>query len=450
MDATQLIGEFRNINPTTQNSPQCPDAIRIGRVETLQSSSGVLYILPHRYITLPQSGGGVTSCQGNSVESPISPESATVLRRDDQTTLDRTDPLIAAFADANERFFLGVELGPRICDLLSVPDGTVSMWMAPENPLSVPFPNANVDILYQPGSKYVYYYTSGTPCVFKGNANEKGVVTFAPSPSQSLTPAPTPSRSQLSSSLSSSQNIQPTFSNSASSVPNGTAGSQPDSGPYVPQPPADISIVPVPGVSESRNKACFPGDASIWVYSKSPGNQKAEPRAMSRLRVGDVIVSGVSDKVDTVFGFTHTISNIWTSMIRLTTYNNRTLVASPGHFLYVRPCGDLRLNRGTWEARIASDVRVGDGLVDAKHGNTEVVMKTDRIMAKGLYNPQTFHGDIVVNGFVVSTFTTSVSSPGTGHALLAPWRALERIPFGAKVGEKFRCATAPKSYGICA
>lgn len=41
---------------------------------------------------------------------------------------------------------------------------------------------------------------------------------------------------------------------------------------------------------------------------------------------------------------------------------------------------------------------------------------------RGLYNPQTLHGDIVVDGVVVSTYTESVEM-GMAHALLAPIRA---------------------------
>jgi hypothetical protein len=50
----------------------------------------------------------------------------------------------------------------------------------------------------------------------------------------------------------------------------------------------------------------------------------------------------------------------------------------------------------------------------------------------GLYNPQTLHGDIVVDGVRASTYTEAVD-PVFAHAVLAPVRAVYRW-FGVEVG----------------
>lgn len=46
-------------------------------------------------------------------------------------------------------------------------------------------------------------------------------------------------------------------------------------------------------------------------------------------------------------------------------------------------------------------------------------------MARGLYNPQTKHGSIIVNNILAGTYTTAVA-PGLVHAVLAPLRAFSR------------------------
>lgn len=70
----------------------------------------------------------------------------------------------------------------------------------------------------------------------------------------------------------------------------------------------------------------------------------------------------------------------------------------------------------------ANDVKVGDSL-QTIHGiqtvhqvKKNVVMKDD-----GLYNPQTLHGDIVVNGVLATTYTEAVKV-NAAHALLMPAR----------------------------
>lgn len=51
-----------------------------------------------------------------------------------------------------------------------------------------------------------------------------------------------------------------------------------------------------------------------------------------------------------------------------------------------------------------------------------VVEKVQRVAGKGLYNPQTVLGDIVVDGFLATTYTSAAKAE-VAHALLAPVRA---------------------------
>lgn len=65
-------------------------------------------------------------------------------------------------------------------------------------------------------------------------------------------------------------------------------------------------------------------------------------------------------------------------------------------------------------------------------GTIEKAVSVRKVEKEGLYNPQTVHGDIVVDGIVASVYTEAVQ-PRVAHAMLAPMRAV-RDEFGWSVG----------------
>lgn len=72
----------------------------------------------------------------------------------------------------------------------------------------------------------------------------------------------------------------------------------------------------------------------------------------------------------------------------------------------------------------ARKINVGDQLTTLSGWKRVTAVQMDETCT-GLYNPQTMHGDIVVDDVVVSTFTTAVDIRiATG--LLLPFRALFR------------------------
>lgn len=424
MDATQLIGTYENVELPTESESRCADFIRIGRVEPLQSDGGVLYVLPHSFISLPQAGGGVAECEASAVDSPFTPQSATILRRDDQITLDRDNPLINAFALANERFFLGVEVGDRVCGLTTVLDGSPSMWMAPEQLISAPSGPGGFIIRFMPGRKYAFYFDAENPCVFAGDAREVGVPTAARSPTPSVTsvPSATPGSSP---------------SPSASLSP---GAQQATASPFI-SPANSIPISQVPALG-SRS-VCFPANAMVTL----PDSRLCR---MSDLRVGTTVAT-IEHHACTVIGFTHQIRTVQSWMIRLYLETNQTLDASPAHYVYV-------LQRKRWQETSsaeplqivrADDVRVGDRLLNVNR-NAVHVAHVELVLANGLYNPQTTCGDLIVNGLLVTTYTGAVGSPITGHALMTAWRAVDRMMPSVGFVDWTRCSLAPGSYGICA
>jgi hypothetical protein len=112
--------------------------------------------------------------------------------------------------------------------------------------------------------------------------------------------------------------------------------------------------------------------------------------------------------------FTHADDDAASDFIALSTVAGRTIAMSPGHYVYLN--GVLSP---------ASSAHIGDELT-LSSGSQSRITSVRRQRARGLYNPQTLHGDIVVNGVVASTYTTAVS-PSFGHAWLAPMRLLYRL-----------------------
>lgn len=112
-----------------------------------------------------------------------------------------------------------------------------------------------------------------------------------------------------------------------------------------------------------------------------------------------------------VFWFTHRLDRIEEEFVQVITTGGHEILLSKGHYIYVG--GDLVP---------ASEVQIGSVLTLGTGENSKVAFVGLR-KAVGLFNPQTESGDIVVNGILVSTYTTSVA-PQLAHALLSPARAL--------------------------
>jgi len=166
---------------------------------------------------------------------------------------------------------------------------------------------------------------------------------------------------------------------------------------------------------------CFPAAATAEL---------ADGRvvAMADLAVGDKVRVAAGDgpaAFSAVFLFTHKLPTPPRSYVRLTTSEGgAALTASAGHYVYAG---------GRLVA--AAAVAVGDTLQVVAPGGgwaTATVTGVRRVDAAGLYNPQTLHGDIVVDGVRASTFTTAVE-PAVASALLAPLRAVYRST-GRSVG----------------
>ncbi len=153
----------------------------------------------------------------------------------------------------------------------------------------------------------------------------------------------------------------------------------------------------------TARRSCFPATAVVTL-------DNGENKKMVDLDIGDRVAVG-NGQYSKVFMFTHRLPDVVSEFVQLTAVNGAVLRATEGHYLYVNS-----------KYIAAGDVQVGD-LLHLDDGRRAAVASISRVNDAGLFNPQTLHGDIVVNGFQASTYTTFVR-PTLAHAALAPMRAV--------------------------
>lgn len=158
-------------------------------------------------------------------------------------------------------------------------------------------------------------------------------------------------------------------------------------------------------VNNVNAPACFPSSGIVMLANGSKV-------MMKELNVGDNIYVGRGTS-SPVFLFTHKQPNIMWSFIRLHTESGYVVTLTPGHYLFVN--GELAA---------AVSVTVGDYL-ETENGISKVRC-VENVWLRGLYAPHTLHGDLLVDGVLVSGYSTAID-PQIAHALLAPVRMLVRF-----------------------
>lgn len=169
------------------------------------------------------------------------------------------------------------------------------------------------------------------------------------------------------------------------------------------------------GGGDGGGGSCFPSNARV---TRRDGRRVR----MDALRIGDEVVVGITGEglqmFSKVYAFSHADSGAISEFVVLEVSNNQTLAVSPGHY--------VRVGRGTRSGlRTADDVEVGDVLTGGE-GQSVTVRRTGRSRERGLYNPHTLHGDIMVDEILTSTFTSHIAVR-CGEALLLPLRAMGRM-----------------------
>lgn len=205
----------------------------------------------------------------------------------------------------------------------------------------------------------------------------------------------------------------PSASPTISVTPSVTPSNVPTPSPSV---SSQVSASPSPSRSEAMetgtvaspeadddDSVCFPGSAQIELES-------GEVKAVEDVCIGDrVLVSGGA--YSEVYLFTHRDSKTVYNFYRIKVSSGAVISLTGTHYIVVD--GGLKT---------AKSVQVGD-MLTLGNGTVDVVTEIGREHMRGLFNPHTLDGTIVVDGIVASTFTKSVL-PSAGEALLSPVRAL--------------------------
>lgn len=168
-------------------------------------------------------------------------------------------------------------------------------------------------------------------------------------------------------------------------------------------------------VNVSAPIACFPADATV---SRHDGLIVR----MEDLAMAEKIAVGGGEHSD-VFFFGHRSSEQTSEFVSIQHAGSpKPLRISPSHYLYV----DGKL-------RTARSVRRGDRLRGADGEYNLFVLNVKREVLRGLYAPTSMHGDLLVDGVVVSSYT-DVMHPSLSHKLLHPLRLLYRYGLDSFVG----------------
>lgn len=166
--------------------------------------------------------------------------------------------------------------------------------------------------------------------------------------------------------------------------------------------------------STENEASCFPSSATVQMES-------GVTKRMDSLAIGDRVHVG-NGQYASIFMFTHKMSGTISPFVVFQTESGASLSLTKGHYVYAND-----------RLVAAGHVAIGD-LLSLGDGSYSKVVTIDLKLDKGLYNPQTENGDIVVNGVLSSTFTTAVE-PSLAHAALAPLRFLSRFGLSVTVVE---------------
>lgn len=224
---------------------------------------------------------------------------------------------------------------------------------------------------------------------------------LTPTPSPSPTTTPVPSASEAPTPTDEvQQEVGPIEEPSTpSEEPVATPGSSEEEVPTT----AEVAD---PSPEDEDGSVCFPGDATIRTADGSH-------ITMSELEAGHNIHVSEQGAVSRVFAFTHKTNTRKTVFYKVEAANGKMVRLTGSHYLYAN--GRLTA---------AKAVKVGD-VLRTVDGNSKVI-RTTKEKGVGLYAPHTLHGDLVVDGVVVSGYSRAVV-PWLAHALLAPVRMAAKL-----------------------
>lgn len=134
-----------------------------------------------------------------------------------------------------------------------------------------------------------------------------------------------------------------------------------------------------------KSTQCFPAAATVQL-------ENGATKSMQDLQLGDAVLDA-SGAYSPVYFFSHADASVKAAYVELSLEGGSKLSLTPDH--YVAANGHVVY---------AKDVAIGDAIdyVDAGVTKSGAVVKTSEVLERGLYNPYTLSGTIVVDGVVAS------------------------------------------------
>lgn len=165
----------------------------------------------------------------------------------------------------------------------------------------------------------------------------------------------------------------------------------------------------------------------------SLGTQNTVP--VADLRVGDRVLSE-NDEIERVFFFSHADPYATPIFLQIQSESGHAVNLTGGHLVPVLPRSNLREDEWSVKLRPARMVQLGDRVrVQSTTGQGTIwsrVTGVDLVKGgshnRGIYNPHTPSGKLVVNGVLVSCYTSSVPVPTARRALSWLNNALQTLP----------------------
>eukprot|EP00177_Eucheuma_denticulatum_P006705 GFKZ01012190.1.p1 GENE.GFKZ01012190.1~~GFKZ01012190.1.p1 ORF type:complete len:573 (-),score=80.83 GFKZ01012190.1:529-2247(-) len=180
------------------------------------------------------------------------------------------------------------------------------------------------------------------------------------------------------------------------------------------------------GGEEDDGPICFPGDATVEV--RGLGTKR-----MDEIRLGDWVRTWGEQWEQVELWTHHDGTYSGRRYVRVGLQGGKGVTASAGHMVWVWRCQEGGEECGRRLVAVEG-VRVGEEMwVRGEKGEMERVgvETVERgVWGRGLYNPQTASGGMVVDGVWVSCYTKWVGA-SAAHGLLAPVRAVWRWVGGA-------------------
>lgn len=169
---------------------------------------------------------------------------------------------------------------------------------------------------------------------------------------------------------------------------------------------------PTPAPPES---VCFPAGARVRLPCGSS-------RAIENIRLGDVVESGVNQSSPTkVYLQTHADADAYSGFVRLHFDDGGTLTASGSHYVAV--------TKGDGPGILAMDELVVGSRLISYAGSSRLVVRVEWVWERGLYNPHTMSGYLIVEDTLVTSYTRALAVR-SAHGVLAFPRALYRCGLG--------------------